>query len=149
MSKKKSYRAIIGETICFLLLFTSLCIAVPCPPDCVCEITAKIISIEESSVFDEYAKEKHTRIKMKIEIIDIGPMVRSGHSSDMTCDQYEIGQKMKLSLVKERHFLDQNYILTPGTIIKGNIESVCDEFSSGYRFNRIEVILVKSLQQNE
>ena len=119
--------------IIILFLFFSVAGAAPFPPNCICEITGKVISIEEVPI-------EKNNIHLEIEIISVGPMVKAGISSEMTCGQYKVGQKISLCIVKERDCIDKGIDIKPNMVIKGNIEYTGDERGPGYNFDNIRGI---------
>lgn len=128
-------------TILFLSISINFAHASIFPPNCVCEITALVLSVKEEAVKkDEFQKEDLTSLAMELKIISVGSMVRSGISDDMTCKQYKEGQKIKVYTIKERDFLDKKAAVIVGSIIKGNIEYSGDERGPWYNFDKIGVL---------
>ena len=64
-------------------------------------------------------------------------MLKKGMVSEMTCAQYKAGQKLMISTVKERDFVDKDLVIGPGMIVKGAIEYSGDETGPWYNFNNI------------
>lgn len=126
-----------------LLFISSVALASIFPPNCICEITAKVLSVKEyiSGYRVDKEKRKATHVEMMIEILKIGPMVRSGYSPDMTCDQYKIGERLKVHAIKERDFVNEKAVIKKNAVIRGNIEYSGDERGSWYNFDKIEIVI--------
>lgn len=127
----------------FLLLFVVIFFAYasPFPPNCVCEITAQVITIKESRIRkNEFEDRDFTSVDMDVEIIQVGSMIREGYSPEMTCAQYKVGEKIKVYTIKERDYLDKGAVINSGEIIKANIEYTGDEWGKGYYFDKIRVV---------
>jgi len=135
------------RTITGLILSTAilLTIAAPLlaskfPPDCICEITARVLEISEKTVpKNESQQENLTSVSMLIEIIRLEGIVKKGVNPLTRCeDRYKPGQTLKLSVVKEKDYVSKEATIVKGSIIKGWVELTGDEWGSGYYFYRIE-----------
>ncbi|MFH0763198.1 MAG: hypothetical protein V1925_04855 [Candidatus Omnitrophota bacterium] len=125
-------------SVILLLVTCSVVSASKVPDNCVCEITARVISAKEEPVKkDEFQKQDLTSVFLEIEITKVGSMLRKGDDPEMTCEQYKIGEKITLNTIKERDFIDKNIIIKPGIIIKGNIEYTGDERGTWYFLDKI------------
>jgi len=109
------------------------------PPNCVCEVKAKVLEVKETPVEkDASSTEDLISLGMKIEIIGVERMVSPGISEKMTCDTYEPGKIMDVNAVKPTDFIDKNQAINAGSIIKAYIEYSGDENGFWYNFNHIE-----------
>jgi len=125
----------------FFILFCSSSEASIYPPNCVCEVKAKVLEIKETPVKkDEFITEDLISVGMKIEIIKVEKMVRPGISETMTCDAYEPGKIMDVRAVKPMDFIEKDQAINAGNIIRAYIEYSGDENGQWYNFNHIEAV---------
>ena len=125
--------------------------ASPYPPQCICNIKAKVMAFAERTekvVLSPKESENQNIIDMTIEIINIEAVVRE-FSIEATCQaQYKAGQKIKL-MPTSINFIPSDLKL--GSIIQGDIERSggCEmgmsnssqaECFEGYELSKIRVL---------
>ena len=116
------------------LLIPCLAAASQCPPHDICEITAKVLSIKEGPADEEGI----SVLNIEMRIIRVGKMVEKSRftSPDLTCGWlYKKGQKIKLNRLKDnRNNPHEHDGIKPGVLLRGDIQSGCDERMSWYNF---------------
>ncbi|MFA5276061.1 MAG: hypothetical protein WC417_04120 [Candidatus Omnitrophota bacterium] len=125
----------------FSCLFYSNSDASIYPGNCVCEVKAQVLEVNETQANkDNYMEEGPTIVDMKIQIIKVEKMVKPGMSETMTCDVYAPGKIIEVHAARTTDFMDKNLLINPNSIIRAYIEYSGDENGQWYNFNHIEEV---------
>jgi len=131
-------KKIIFISLAIFILFCSNAMASIYPPNCVCQIKAQVLEINETPVKNEYVAEGLISVNMTIQIIKVEKMIKPGISEKMTCDVYAPGKIIKVTAIRRKDFVDAKLIINPNDIIRANIEYSGDENGQWYNFDHIE-----------
>jgi hypothetical protein len=147
----KRFPGVIYLALILSLSAISLGQASPFPPQCICNVKAKVLALTGRTEKVELSlkeAESQNIIEMAIEIMSIESIVRE-FSSEATCqNQYKVGQKIKLLPVSANSIPSD---VKTGSIVQGDIErsggcemSISDsneaECFEGYELSKIRVI---------
>ena len=133
-----------GALLCLLCLPPALAAASQCPPNDVCEVTARVLSVREGPADEEGISSLHVRMR----ILSVGRMVEKSRFSSpaQTCAQaYKKGQKVEITRLKDarKKLKDSGNDprelegFRPGAVLRGEIRYGCDERMSWYDFENI------------
>ena len=120
----------IPPIVCLLLLCTSFVHSAPLPPQAICKVTAKVLSIESQGM----------NFLMEIEILNFESMVKQRYHFDGTCGTYQTGKRFSVGTVKDRDFVHKEDNVIIDTILRGNIQYTGDEWGTGYFFTEVEIV---------
>lgn len=123
----------------FLFCAASFCAqAAPAPPNCVCEITARVTHVEEIvHRSSDPADVIPPSLELEIEVASVGRMIEPGYSPQMDCSQYRQGQTLKTTVAKDRDFIEKGTVLKAGDVVRGHIQYAADEWGRWYRLDNI------------
>lgn len=99
----------------FLFLYSSLSLASDITPP-VCEVTAKVLSVEEATPTDY-----KSMYIMKIEILSTGSIIQEGEPPASCQMSYNIGNINTVKIIKEKDLVDKDAAITEGMVIKGHL----------------------------
>ena len=132
----KRTRIVMMGALCWMG-FSTIAGASLMPPDCVCAVTAKVVAVQERTIIQDQTK--LAAVGLKVEVVKVDGMVRSGMSPGSTCDQYKPGKPLEFEVLRDRDLLDPKAIFATGKTIKANFERSGDENGTWYNVDKVNL----------